>query len=543
MVDGFLDLVKGLEGRSNVTTLDMKELEMAAAPYGHKTNSGSMGFFSNVRNRSATISVTFGSDRVQDKRRSEVQQHIADNLDPTLETLTEYLKNTPLICVKRTIGDNSAFNPKCTLFLSTRRKDNVRQAYLWANTLRNYMAAANGPELYLICIPEWEERQRQVLCWPETGLNIVLGLDYVGEVKMGFLRMAMWDAKEEGMLSLHAGTKVLKARQPDGQTKRFGMFFFGLSGTGKSTHSCHDHGLNEGGEGIEILQDDITFLGKDGSALGTEKGFYLKTEGITEAYQPIIYNALTSDQAIFENVMVNVDGNIDFADLSLGSNGRAVIPRSTMKPHINETIDLPSLDNLDGIIMAFITRRMTVLPPVSKLSPEQAAAAFMLGESIETSAGDPRRAGQSVRVVGTNPFLIGDPSLEGNWFYDFVKNNRDKVHCYLLNTGGVGEIREADSDGRSVVTQKVLRIQIPEMAAIIRGIAKNTIQWKQDPYFGVLVPETVQGMDISKYDLDKFYTPDQAQGLAKVLKEERKSWLAQFSGLPQEVLNAVSSGS
>lgn len=89
----------------------------------------------------------------------------------------------------------------------------------------------------------------------------------------------------------------------------------------------------------------------------------------------------------------------------------------------------------------FITRRNTIVPIVSKLTPEQAAA-FMLGESIETTASDPCRAGESVRVVGTNPFIIGDETKEGHIFYRLLKRNGDKIQCYLLNTGGVGEIIE-----------------------------------------------------------------------------------------------------
>ena len=104
---------------------------------------------------------------------------------------------------------------------------------------------------------------------------------------------------------------------------------------------------------------------------------------------------------------------------------------------------------------------MTVLPFISKLTPEQAAATFMLGESVETSAGDPTRAGESVRVVGTNPFLLGSPSDEGNWVYDFVSSNQDKVHCYLLNTGGVGEIFHRDDNGKIVVDQPCLLYTSP----------------------------------------------------------------------------------
>jgi phosphoenolpyruvate carboxykinase (ATP) len=188
------------------------------------------------------------------------------------------------------------------------------------------------------------------------------------------------------------------------------------------------------------------------------------------------------------------------------------------------------------MVVAFITRRMTVLPLVSKLNPEQAAAAFMLGESVETSAGDPRRAGESVRVVGTNPFLIGSEANEGNWFYDFVKKNEGKVQCYLLNTGGVGEILERDSEGRARVKQRVSRVPIPEMSAMIRGILRNSLEWEQDPLFGTEVPVAVEGLDISKYDLENFYTPEQIEEFANRLKEERRAHLAGFPGLNPKIM-------
>ena len=355
---------------------------------------------------------------------------------------------------------------------------------------------------------------------------------------MGFLRMAMFDFKQEGFLSLHAGSKLVTAQQPNGSDKRYGMLFFGLSGTGKTTHSCHDHGLTGAGEGMEILQDDIVALAMDGSALGTERGFYLKTEGLHPETQPVIYSALEQPEALFENVMLTYDGKIDYADLSLGGNGRAVIPRASMAPHVGPGINLPPLDQLDGMVIAFITRRMTVLPLLSRLSPQQAAASFMLGESVETTAGDPRRAGESVRVVGTNPFMVGSEPEEGNWFYNFVKRNQAKVHCYLVNTGGVGEILERDGQDRPVIKQSVTRIAIPEMAAMIRGILRDTIQWKVEPCFGTEVPETVDGLDVSKFDLSRYYTPEQIEEYSSRLREERREYLAGFPGLHQEVVKA-----
>ena len=87
--------------------------------------------------------------------------------------------------------------------------------------------------------------------------------------------------------------------------------------------------------------------------------------------------------------------------------------------------------------MIFITRRHDIVPPVARLSPEWAAAAFMLGESVETSAGDPTQAGKSLRVVGTNPFIIGSEEEEGEIFLSILRNNPD-IQCFMLNTGKVG---------------------------------------------------------------------------------------------------------
>ncbi|PIU65890.1 MAG: hypothetical protein COS84_06305, partial [Armatimonadetes bacterium CG07_land_8_20_14_0_80_40_9] len=355
-----------------------------------------------------------------------------------------------------------------------------------------------GPQEYLIHIPEWQEKDRQILAFPETGITYVLGTDYYGEDKKGFLRMAMWFAKQEGMLGLHAGAKVIKAKdKKSGKIKKYSMIIFGLTATGKTTHSCHDHDLNLKGEGIEIAQDDVVFLREDCSCLGTERGFYLKTEGVNPQIQPLIYNAVTKPGAIFENVMVDYRGDVYFGDETLTGNGRGIMQRDDFGKYKSESVNLPPVSELDGMIIIFITRGNTVVPIASKLTPEQAARAFMLGESIETSGSDPKRAGESVREVGTNPFIVGSEAEEGNRFYEIIKSHPQKIQCYLLNTGGIGEIREETEGGVKVVKQKVTRVEILEMAAIIRGIARGTITWAKEPYFGTQVPERVEGVDMS----------------------------------------------
>ena len=140
--------------------------------------------------------------------------------------------------------------------------------------------------------------------------------------------------------------------------------------------------------------------------------------------------------------------------------------------------------------------------------------------------------------MGTNPFLVGNEADEGNWFYDILKQNEGKVHCFLLNTGGVGEIRERDEQGRSIVKQQVLRIAIEEMASMIRGIARDSIQWETEPYFHTQVPKRVDGLDLEKFNLVNYYTQAQIEEYVANLRQERRAWLARFPGLREEVVNA-----
>jgi phosphoenolpyruvate carboxykinase (ATP) len=377
------------------------------------------------------------------------------------------------------------------------------------------------------------------LVFPEIGVTYVLGSDYYGEAKKGFLRMGMWRAKQQGMLGLHAGTKIIRAKGTDGKMKRLGMIIFGLTATGKTTHACHNHDLTGEGEGVEIVQDDVVFWDKDGSALGTERGFYIKTEGLDPNVQQLLYNAATQRDAILENVMVDYQGQVDFADQTLTGNGRGIIQRTDLGEYMSETVNLPPVDELDGLIMAFIIRRNTVVPIASRLTPEQAAAAFMLGESIESSGSDPKRAGESVREVGTNPFIIGDEAQEGNIFYEFVKRHSDKIQCFMLNTGGVGEVVTRHLDGTKQVKRKVTRIQIPEMASIIRGIARGTIEWQEDPHWMVETPKFVEGCDYSRFNLDNFYDTEQIDYLINELRKERAEYMERFPGLDPVITKAA----
>jgi len=466
-----LERVAGLHRLQNVESPSPEQLRKRAEAFGVRTQWGSINFVSSVKNRSAGLTVYVGSDRVRQRVLSQRQKEILQQWQETAAAVLRYIQRAPLLRVQRTMGENDHFTPGCNLFVSVHRPEMCRLSYMVCQTLFE-PRAPNGPEQYLVYIPEWPEMGRQMLVFPEVNVTFVLGSDYYGEAKKGFLRMAMWNAKQQGMLGLHAGSKTVRAvDQKSGKLQNIAVLFFGLTATGKTTHACHDHHLRLPGEGIAIAQDDVVLLRPDGSTLGTERGFYLKTEGLEATNQPLIYRAATSPATIFENVMVDYEGNVDFNDTTLTGNGRGVMQRDDFGEYKSESINTPPVGEVERCLIIFIIRRNTVVPLLAKLSPEQLAAAFMLGESVESSGGDPRRAGQAINEVGTNPFIVGPEVEEGNRIYEIAMGLGGHLEAYLLNTGGVGETVEDKADGSREVVRRCVYPSVNESAALIRASA------------------------------------------------------------------------
>jgi phosphoenolpyruvate carboxykinase (ATP) len=111
---------------------------------------------------------------------------------------------------------------------------------------------------------------------------------------------------------------------------------------------------------------------------------------------------------VIENVWVDDDGNVNFHNHAISTNGRVIVPWDAM-PNPWDCIDLEKVD------MIFFNMRRYDIPPVVRLSsPEQGAAYLMLWESIITSAEDPSRVGQVRQVVGFDPFVVDNPHVNGN---------------------------------------------------------------------------------------------------------------------------------
>ena len=423
-----------------------------------------------------------------------------------VDAAIEYAREHEMVCLDLRMGRHAEHSYRCRYY--------VPRAYgrIALALAKLFEPAADGgePDFLTVQVPDWEEVAIRVL--PEEGVTAVLGSDYAGEAKKSFLRLFMYRAKQRGGLGLHAGSKRVDLRTASGDVETVGQLFLGLSATGKSTLTAHGLRLEEP-ERATMLQDDVVALFPDGTVAGSEgNGLYVKTIGLDPEEQPALYDAVTHESAVLENVDVAADGTVDFDSDAHTTNGRAAILREHL-PSADEEIDLGRVDQV-----FFITRNPT-MPPVSRLDSDEAAAAFMLGESVQTSAGDPSRAGEPIRVVGTNPFIVGSEGAEGNRFRDLVE--RLDVDCFVLNTGCVGS-RD---------------VGVEESVTILRELARGTVEWTTDEATGLTVPERVPGMEIGA-----FAVADNVANHERTLRElraERRAYLAGFEDLDDAIADAV----
>ncbi|MBC9783946.1 phosphoenolpyruvate carboxykinase (ATP) [Heliobacterium chlorum] len=489
-----------------------EKLRQMAKGEEHTTEFSSACYISGARNRSAKKTYV-----VEDGVKLGVHQQ-GISLERATELVKEvhrYLADKTVIRLDRQMGMNENHTYHCRVYIT---EPYARIPAMWIHSLFAPKDKDQEPDFISVYVPEWPERV--IFNHPLAGVTYILGTDYFGECKKSFLRKAMYRTKQKGGLGLHAGSKVLRIRDKEDKLKDVGFILFGLSGTGKTTLTIHDHGLT-GDERVIIRQDDVVLMDADGFCAGTEDGFYIKTDGLDKS-QKVLYDAAVSPNAIFENIKVFEGGKIDFFNQELTSNGRGIVLRSEVAGS-DDSIDLPKANKL-----IFITRRNDIVPPLARLSPVQGAAYFMLGESIETSAGDPTKAGQSKREVGTNPFIVGPEEDEGQRLLDILRNNPD-MQCYLLNTGSVGA-----KEGEAGV-----KLSIKVSTTLMKEIARDSIEWTVDPDWGYEVPKSVPGLDIQEIMPKGFYSEEEYQEKVEKLRAERRQWLEQFPGLSGEIRQAI----
>jgi len=536
-----------------IRTLSIEEAKALAERDGKgiKTEFGSYDFNTRIKSRSAPRTLIIGSGQVRDENLNPVQKEIAAKVNETLAKVKEYMLKKPFYHTRGYLGENPEWTPESNLYVSAVNPENVRLNHMVAQTLFTEGKGKKQPNYKIVYIPEWPANDLQILRFPEIGVTYVLGSDYYGEAKKGFLTQDGWDMKtKEGRLSLHAGARIDHVFDvKTGKIKKVGTLLLGLSATGKTTLTVHNLGLDPArGEESLVVQDDFTSVlsnpQKDSTrpfAIGKEDGFYLKTDGLNPLEQPLIWEAATKPSAIFENVAVNpVTGKVNFNAPGPDdtTNQRGIMKRRALvlggRNYFTEEPNMPPLSELDEINVVFITRQNTIIPPISQLNLEQAAAFFMLGESVHSSASTSKKElwGKPVNEVGTNPFIVGSQTQEGNVFYSFLKNlPKEKVRAFLVNTGKIGANPETGEGGE--------KITVSVTTTILRETLRGTIEWQKEPLFGTLVPVAVPGLDMTRFDPRRFFHAPDLLRLAAEKYDQRMGWLANFPGLDAAMLSAL----
>jgi phosphoenolpyruvate carboxykinase (ATP) len=171
----------------------------------------------------------------------------------------------------------------------------------------------------------------------------------------------------------------------------------------------------------------------------------------------------------------------------------------------------------------FIITRGGIIPAIAKLTHEQAAAFMVLGQSMESSAGDPTQAGKIKNEFFYDPFLAGDRSEHANLFYDLLKTN-SHIHCFLLNTGWVGE------------GERYRDIALADTMGILDSVLRGGLEdWTISEGTGLPVPRSVRLVDSILMHPAKLYLHADFEQKQKALDKERAEFIDRFPGLHKKI--------
>ena len=298
------------------------------------------------------------------------------------------------------------------------------------------------------------------------GMQIIGGTWYGGEMKKGMFSMMNYLLPLKGMPSMHCSANVGE----DGDV----AIFFGLSGTGKTTLSTDPK--------RRLIGDDEHGWDDDG-IFNFEGGCYAKTINLRAEDEPDIYRAIRRD-ALLENVVVDADGKIDYSDSSKTENTRVTYPIY----HIDNIVKPVSRAGHANRVIFLTADAFGVLPPVSRLTPEQAQYYFLSGFTAKL-AGTERGITEPTPTFSAcfgKAFLSLHPTR-----YAEVLNQKMAQfgsQAYLVNTGW-------DGSGK--------RISIKATRAIIDAILDGSIDSAKVtalPVFQLAVPSELPAVDAAVLD-------------------------------------------
>ncbi len=297
----------------------------------------------------------------------------------------------------------------------------------------------------------------------EEGQAIIGGTWYGGEIKKGIFTMMNYWLPLEGKLSMHCSANKGK----EGDT----CLFFGLSGTGKTTLSTDPNRA--------LIGDDEHGWDDDG-IFNFEGGCYAKVINLDKDSEPEIYNAI-KPRALLENVVADENGCVDYSDQSKTENTRVSYPIDHIENHE------PTLTGGHPRNIIFLTAdAFGVLPPVSRLTKEQAMYYFLSGYTAKV-AGTERGIKEPQATFSAcfgEAFLPLHPTVYAKLLGE--KIDKHDVNVYLVNTGWTGGPYGVGS-----------RMSIKDTRACINGILNgsiNSAEFDTLEIFNLQVPKALEGV-------------------------------------------------
>ena len=292
--------------------------------------------------------------------------------------------------------------------------------------------------------------------------QVIINTWYGGEMKKGMFSMMNYYLPLRGIASMHCSANT----DMNGENT---AIFFGLSGTGKTTLSTDPK---------RLLIGDDEHGWDDNGVFNFEGGCYAKVINLDKESEPDIYNAIRRN-ALLENVTVDAEGKIDFADKSVTENTRVSYPINHIQNIVRPVSSAPAAKN----VIFLSADAFGVLPPVSVLTPEQTQYYFLSGFTAKL-------AGTERGITEPTPTFsacFGQAFLElhpTKYAEELVKKMQmSGAKAYLVNTGwnGTGK-RISIKDTRGIID------------AILNGDILNA-PTKTIPYFNFEVPTALPGVD------------------------------------------------
>ena len=315
---------------------------------------------------------------------------------------------------------------------------------------------------------------------------IVYGTEYAGEMKKGILTYMMYRMPLFNHLPLHSSANMSEINSEDV------TFFFGLSGTGKTSLSADPKRC--------LIGDDEHVWTKTG-IFNVEGGCYAKCIGLKEEKEPDIFHAIRYG-AVLENVVMDENRIVDYEDVSITENTRVSYPLS----HIDK-VRIPAVAGHPKQIIFLTCDASGLLPPISKLTPEQAVFFFVSGYTSKI-AGTEMGIKEPMPTFSAwfgEPFLVWSPLRYG----ELLKEKLERYQCpvYLLNTGWI--------EGGYGVGR---RIPIKYSRAMVDAIHSSAFEeYETFPIFNFEIP--VSCPNVPSEILNPLHSHTDKEGYLKDLKD------------------------